>query len=119
MRASLPRWNMQEKGISYTLIKSNHHAGENLKAEFFTINPFRKLPVLIDSNIKMSSGDPLKLFKSGAIVLRLVSNIVTILKQLRIKLSPASGYNLPIRLYRQLCLSPAIERGNFRVSRKN
>ena len=67
-RASLPRWYMEEKEISYTLIELNRHAGENLKAEFLTINPFEKLPVLIDSNITMPNGDPLKLFESGAIL---------------------------------------------------
>lgn len=30
-RASLPRWYMEEKEISYTLIELNRHAGENLK----------------------------------------------------------------------------------------
>ena len=70
-RASLPRWYMEEKEIPYTLIELNRHVGENLKAEFLTINPFGKLPVLIDSNITMSNGDPLRLFESGAILLHL------------------------------------------------
>ena len=68
-RASLPRWYMEEKEISYTLIELNRHSGENLKEEFFTINPFGKLPILIDSNITMPNRDPLKLFESGAIPL--------------------------------------------------
>ena len=71
-RASLPRWYMEEKEISYKLIELNRHAGENLKAEFLTINPFGKLPVLIDSNLTLPNGDPLKLFESGAILLHLV-----------------------------------------------
>ena len=69
-RASLPRWYMEEKEISYTLIELNHHAGENLKTEFLTINLFRKLPALIDLNIRIANKDPLKLFKSGEILLR-------------------------------------------------
>ena len=55
--------------ISYSLIEFNRHEGENLQAEFLTINPFAKLPVLIDSNIPMPNGESLKLFQSGAILL--------------------------------------------------
>ena len=70
-RASLPRWYMEEKAITYNLIELNRQEGENLQANFLTINPFGKLPVLIDSNIVMPNGEPLKLFESGAILLHL------------------------------------------------
>ena len=70
-RASLPRWNMEEKKISYNLIELNREKGENLQAEFLAINPFGKLPALIDSSILMPNGEPLKLFESGAILLHL------------------------------------------------
>ena len=70
-RASLPRWYMGEKGISFNLIELNHQKGENLQAGFLAINPFGKLPVLIDSSILMPNGEPLKLFESGAILLHL------------------------------------------------
>lgn len=70
-RASLPRWYMEEKKISYNLIELNREKGENLQAEFLAINPFGKLPALIDSSIIMPNGEPLKLFESGAILLHL------------------------------------------------
>ncbi len=70
-RASLPRWYMEEKEISYNLIELNREKGENLQAEFLAINPFGKLPALIDSSILMPNGEPLKLFESGAILLHL------------------------------------------------
>ena len=70
-RASLPRWYMEEKKISYSLIELNREKGENLQAEFLAINPFGKLPALIDSSILMPNGEPLKLFESGAILLHL------------------------------------------------
>ena len=70
-RASLPRWYMEEKAITYNLIELNHQESENLQADFLAINPFGKLPVLIDSSIVMPNGEPLKLFESGAILLYL------------------------------------------------
>ena len=59
------------KKISYNLIELNREKGENLQAEFLAINPFGKLPALIDSSILMPNGEPLKLFESGAILLHL------------------------------------------------
>ena len=73
-RASLPRWYMEEKKISYNLIELNREKGENLQAEFLAINPFGKLPALIDSSILMPNGEPLKLFESGAILLHLAEH---------------------------------------------
>ena len=70
-RATLPRWYMEEKNISYNLIELNRQKGENLRADFLAINPFGKLPVLLDSSIVMPDGQPLKLFESGAILLHL------------------------------------------------
>ncbi len=70
-RATLPRWYMEEKNIKHNLVELNRQTGENLQAEFLAINPFGKLPVLIDSSIAMSNGEPLKIFESGAILLHL------------------------------------------------
>ena len=66
-RASLPRWYIEEKAISYNLIELNNQENENLQADFLAINPFGKLPVLIDSSIVMQNGEPLKLFESRTI----------------------------------------------------
>ena len=62
---------MEEKKISYSLIELSRDKDENLQAEFLKVNPFGKLPVLIDSNFPMPDGEPLKLFESGAILLHL------------------------------------------------
>lgn len=70
-RASLPRWYMEEKDISYQLIELDHQKGENYNTEFLAINPFGKLPTLIDSSISMPNREPLTLFESGAILLHL------------------------------------------------
>ena len=70
-RASLPRWYMEEKDISYQLIELDHQKSENYNTEFLTINPFGKLPTLIDSSISMPNREPLTLFESGAILLHL------------------------------------------------
>ena len=70
-RASLPRWYMEEKDISYQLIELDHRKDENYNTEFLAINPFGKLPTLIDSSISMPNGEPLTLFESGAILLHL------------------------------------------------
>ena len=70
-RASLPRWYMEEKKISYNLIELNRQESENLQADFLAINPFGKLPTLVDSSISMPNGEPLTIFESGAILLHL------------------------------------------------
>ena len=84
-RASLPRWYMEEKDISYNLIELNRQEGENLQSEFLAINPFGKLPVLIDSNISMPNGEPLKLFESGAILLHLAEQYSDDIKTIETK----------------------------------
>ena len=84
-RASLPRWYMEEKDISYNLIELNRQEGENLQSEFLAINPFGKLPVLIDSNIFMPNGEPLKLFESGAILLHLAEQYSDDIKTIETK----------------------------------
>jgi glutathione S-transferase len=62
---------MEEKDISYQLIELDHQKGENYNTEFLAINPFGKLPTLIDSSISMPNREPLTLFESGAILLHL------------------------------------------------
>ena len=62
-RASMPRWYMEEKGISYTWQLLDMEAGEHRQAPFTSINPFAKVPALVDGE--------LKLFESGAILLYL------------------------------------------------
>ena len=67
-RASMPRWYMEEKGIDYTLIELDLRGNQHRQPEFLSINPFGKLPALIDESVCGPDGAPLKLFESGAIL---------------------------------------------------
>ncbi|MFM7361926.1 MAG: glutathione S-transferase family protein [Cyanobium sp.] len=70
-RASMPRWYLEEKGIPYRWLQLDMEAGEH-KAEAFTaINPFAKVPALVDDSLTAPTGEPLQLFESGAILLHL------------------------------------------------
>lgn len=70
-RASMPRWYMEEKGISYELIELDLQAKQHQQQEFLAVNPFGKLPALVDPSVPGPNGEPLKLFESGAILLHL------------------------------------------------
>jgi glutathione S-transferase len=69
-RASMPRWYMAEKGIPYTYSLLNMEAGEHRAEPFTAINPFGKLPALVDEDPELPGGR-LQLFESGAILLYL------------------------------------------------
>ena len=73
-RASIPRWYMEEKRIAYKLLNIDLSTGQNMQSDFLSINPFGKLPVMRDSSITDSQGDPLTLFESGAILLHLAEH---------------------------------------------
>jgi glutathione S-transferase len=62
-RASIVRWYLEELAIPYEFILLDMAAGEHLQPDFFKINPFGKVPAIVD-------GD-LALFESGAILLYL------------------------------------------------
>jgi glutathione S-transferase len=70
-RASMPRWYLEEKGIHYQWLELNLEAGEHKQEPYTAINPFAKVPALVDDSIKAPSGEPLQLFESGAILLHL------------------------------------------------
>ena len=70
-RASMPLWYMEEKSIDYELVKLDLQAKQHRGADFLGINPFGKLPALIDGNTLLEDGSPLVLFESGAILLHL------------------------------------------------
>jgi len=74
------------KVIYYRLIELKYQEDENLKTEFHGINPFEKLPVLIDSNILMLNGNHYSFSKAGPFFYILRNNTAKISKQLRIKL---------------------------------
>ncbi len=73
-RASMPRWYMEEMGITYDLIELSLAQGQNLKQDFLSINPFGKLPAMKDDSILDCNGNPLVLFESGAILLHLAEH---------------------------------------------
>jgi glutathione S-transferase len=62
---------MEEKGIAYTWQQLDMEAGEHKQPPFTTINPFAKLPALVDTSLEAPGGGPLTLFESGAILLHL------------------------------------------------
>ncbi|WP_310485344.1 glutathione S-transferase family protein [Chamaesiphon sp. VAR_48_metabat_403] len=62
-RASIVRWYLEELGIPYEFILLDMSVGEHLKPAFLKLNPFGKVPTIVD-------GD-LALFESGAILLYL------------------------------------------------
>ena len=73
-RASMPRWYLEEKGIPYTWVRLDMEAGEHREPPFTAINPFGKLPALVDDAFQGADGEPLKLFESGAILLHLAEH---------------------------------------------
>jgi glutathione S-transferase len=70
-RASMPRWYMEEKGIPYQWLELDLEAGEHKQDPFTAINPFAKVPALVDDSLRAPGGEPLQLFESGAILLHL------------------------------------------------
>ena len=67
----MPRWFMEEKAIDYELVELDLQSKQHHQPDFLGINPFGKLPALIDSDVLLEDGSPLKLFESGAILLHL------------------------------------------------
>ncbi len=70
-RASMPRWYLEEKGIPYQWLELDMEAGEHRGEAFTAINPFGKVPALVDDSLRAPGGEPLQLFESGAILLHL------------------------------------------------
>ena len=73
-RASMPRWYLEEKGIAYRWQQLDMEAGEHRSAPFTAINPFGKVPALVDDAFTTPEGLPLQLFESGAILLHLAEH---------------------------------------------
>ena len=62
---------MEVKAINDELIELDMQSNHDRHADFLGINPFGKLPALIDSDVLLEVGSPLKLFESGSILLHL------------------------------------------------
>ncbi|MFZ0408943.1 MAG: glutathione S-transferase [Cyanobium sp.] len=73
-RASMVRWYLEEQGIPYQWISLDLGAGEHRQEPFLAINPFGKVPALVDDSLTGPDGGPLKLFESGAILQHLAEH---------------------------------------------
>lgn len=67
-RASMVRWYLAERQIPYTWRLLDLAADEHRQADFLAINPFAKVPALVDDSLPGPDGQPLRLFESGAIL---------------------------------------------------
>ena len=71
----MSRWFMEIKAINDELIELDMQSNHARHADFLGITPFGKLPALIDSNVLLEDGSPLKLFESGSIRLHLAETL--------------------------------------------
>ncbi|WP_341527629.1 glutathione S-transferase family protein [Nostoc sp. UHCC 0302] len=62
-RASIVHWYLEELQVPYEFIKLDLQAGEHRQPEFLAINPFGKVPAIVDGDFQ--------LWESGAILLYL------------------------------------------------
>jgi glutathione S-transferase len=68
------RWYLEEKAIPYAFVQLDLKSGEHRHEPFTTINPFGKVPALVDDALASPDGGPLKLFESGAILFHLAEH---------------------------------------------
>ena len=73
-RASLVRWYLAEKDLPHTCEMIDLAAGAQHESAFLAINPFGKVPALVDDSFSLGDGQPLTLFESGAILLHLAEH---------------------------------------------
>jgi glutathione S-transferase len=73
-RAAIVRWYLEEKGIAYGWHPVDMAAGEHRQQAFLELNPFGKVPMLVDDGADGAAGDRLTLFESGAILLHLAEH---------------------------------------------
>jgi glutathione S-transferase len=73
-RASLVRWYLEEKGLPCSTVEIDLAAGAQRESAFLAINPFGKVPALVDDAFTTGDGQPLALFESGAILLHLAEH---------------------------------------------
>ena len=73
-RASMPRWYLEEKGIPYALKELDLRSNQHRQPDYLAINPFGKLPALVDTSLHGPDGQALTLFESGAILMHLAEH---------------------------------------------
>lgn len=62
-RALIIQWYLEELDVPYELVMLDMKAGQHLQPDFLAVNPFGKVPALVDGDLKLS--------ESGAILLYL------------------------------------------------
>jgi glutathione S-transferase len=62
-RASIVQWYLEELEVPYEFVKLDMQAGEHIQPQYMAINPFGKVPAIVDGDFK--------LWESGAILLYL------------------------------------------------
>lgn len=62
-RAAIVKWYLEELQVPYEFVQLDMQAGEHRQADFLAINPFGKVPVLVEGDFQLS--------ESGAILLYL------------------------------------------------
>jgi glutathione S-transferase len=67
-------WYLKEKAIPFDFQTLDMQAGEHRQESFLAINPFGKVPALVDDGFQGPAGGPLALAESGAILLHLAEN---------------------------------------------
>jgi len=73
-RSAIVRWYLEEKAIPYNLVSLDLKAGEQRQPAFLALNPFGKVPALVDDDFRGPDGQPLTLFESGAILQHLAEH---------------------------------------------
>ena len=68
-QAAIIRWYLEELGVPYEFILIDLQAGEQQQPDFLAINPFGKVPTIVDKDFK--------LWESGAILLYLAEKYDT------------------------------------------
>ncbi|WP_039058792.1 GSH-dependent disulfide bond oxidoreductase [Enterobacter sp. Bisph1] len=69
---------LEESGLEYRLIRVDISKGDQFRADFLSIAPNNKIPVIVD-HLPADGGAPLSLFESGAILLYLAEKTGTLL----------------------------------------
>jgi glutathione S-transferase len=61
-RALRPLWLLNELGLDYETVPVNIRGGEHLQPEFLAINPFGKVPVLVDGDVVVAESAAISLY---------------------------------------------------------
>ena len=96
------------KGIPYELVELDLRGNQQRQPDYLAINPFGKLPALVDDSLQGPDGKPLTLFESGASFS--VSRNITTVKSRGLPRDHRSinGCSSPTQSWRSPCLFPAI-----------